>query len=238
MICTGTAASGRLPTGRLLRERRVHPGAPHRDPRRRQAPPHLARARAARAAASGSRRTRATSAIAQGYPGEGARLHPRADVPGLRQPRPARHRHAGDLQDLLPRGPRHLQRQDRRRTRTRSTSISPTRTRRSCATSSPASSRSTRSSRASIPYKNPMKVFPAVHYSMGGLWVDFEARRANGSLEDRLAAEPRDQHPRASTRSARSTTSTTAPIASARTRCSRASRAGWRPAPPSASYQK
>ncbi len=25
------------------------------------------------------------------------------------------------------------------------------------------------------PYKNPMKVFPAVHYSMGGLWVDYEA---------------------------------------------------------------
>jgi len=31
------------------------------------------------------------------------------------------------------------------------------------------------------PYKNPMKVFPAVHYSMGGLWVDFE-KDARGSL--------------------------------------------------------
>ena len=33
------------------------------------------------------------------------------------------------------------------------------------------------------PYKNPMKVFPAVHYSMGGLWVDFEksTRRARSS---------------------------------------------------------
>ena len=31
------------------------------------------------------------------------------------------------------------------------------------------------------PYHNPMKVFPAVHYSMGGLWVDFE-RASNGSL--------------------------------------------------------
>lgn len=31
------------------------------------------------------------------------------------------------------------------------------------------------------PYKNPMKVFPAVHYSMGGLWVDFE-RDNQGSL--------------------------------------------------------
>lgn len=32
------------------------------------------------------------------------------------------------------------------------------------------------------PYHNPMKVFPAVHYSMGGLWVDFEAD-ARGSLK-------------------------------------------------------
>ena len=31
------------------------------------------------------------------------------------------------------------------------------------------------------PYHNPMKVFPAVHYSMGGLWVDYEAD-ARGSL--------------------------------------------------------
>ncbi len=31
------------------------------------------------------------------------------------------------------------------------------------------------------PYTNPMRVFPAVHYSMGGLWVDFE-RAENGSL--------------------------------------------------------
>ena len=32
------------------------------------------------------------------------------------------------------------------------------------------------------PYKNPMKVFPAVHYSMGGLWVDYEAD-GRGSLK-------------------------------------------------------
>jgi len=31
------------------------------------------------------------------------------------------------------------------------------------------------------PYHNPMRVFPAVHYSMGGLWCDFE-RSADGSL--------------------------------------------------------
>jgi succinate dehydrogenase / fumarate reductase flavoprotein subunit len=39
------------------------------------------------------------------------------------------------------------------------------------------------------PYVNPMRVFPAVHYSMGGLWVDFE-RAANGSL---VMGSPRNQ---------------------------------------------
>jgi succinate dehydrogenase / fumarate reductase, flavoprotein subunit len=38
------------------------------------------------------------------------------------------------------------------------------------------------------PYHNPMKVFPAVHYSMGGLWVDFE-RDERGSLK---AGSPRN----------------------------------------------
>ena len=32
------------------------------------------------------------------------------------------------------------------------------------------------------PYDNPMRIFPAVHYSMGGLWVDFE-KGADGSLK-------------------------------------------------------
>jgi succinate dehydrogenase / fumarate reductase flavoprotein subunit len=39
------------------------------------------------------------------------------------------------------------------------------------------------------PYSNPMRVFPAVHYSMGGLWVDFE-RSASGSL---APGSPRNQ---------------------------------------------
>ncbi len=39
------------------------------------------------------------------------------------------------------------------------------------------------------PYENPMRVFPAVHYSMGGLWVDFE-RAQNGSL---VKDSPRNQ---------------------------------------------
>lgn len=39
------------------------------------------------------------------------------------------------------------------------------------------------------PYENPMRVFPAVHYSMGGLWVDFD-RAENGSL---VPGSPKNQ---------------------------------------------
>jgi succinate dehydrogenase / fumarate reductase, flavoprotein subunit len=39
------------------------------------------------------------------------------------------------------------------------------------------------------PYHNPMRVFPAVHYSMGGLWVDFE-RREDGGI---VRGSPRNQ---------------------------------------------
>ncbi len=39
------------------------------------------------------------------------------------------------------------------------------------------------------PYTNPMRVFPAVHYSMGGLWVDYERSNA-GSV---VMGSPRNQ---------------------------------------------
>jgi succinate dehydrogenase / fumarate reductase flavoprotein subunit len=39
------------------------------------------------------------------------------------------------------------------------------------------------------PYTNPMRIFPAVHYSMGGLWVDFE-KSADGRL---VVGSPRNQ---------------------------------------------
>lgn len=39
------------------------------------------------------------------------------------------------------------------------------------------------------PREEPMKIFPAVHYSMGGLWVDYEAN-ADGGL---LPGSPRNQ---------------------------------------------
>ena len=39
------------------------------------------------------------------------------------------------------------------------------------------------------PYENPMKIFPAVHYAMGGLWVDFE-KSSDGRL---VVGSPRNQ---------------------------------------------
>lgn len=33
------------------------------------------------------------------------------------------------------------------------------------------------------PLEEPMKIFPAVHYSMGGLWVDYEADETTGGLK-------------------------------------------------------
>ena len=93
---------------RCYAQRRVHPGAPDGDPRRRQAPPHLgerARRRRPRLGPEG----REGEAPRPRRPREGARLLPRAHVPGLRQPRPARHREPRALQEVLPRGARRLQ---------------------------------------------------------------------------------------------------------------------------------
>jgi len=40
------------------------------------------------------------------------------------------------------------------------------------------------------PHEVPMKVFPGMHYSMGGLWVDYAANSSNGTLDE---ASPRNQ---------------------------------------------
>ena len=40
------------------------------------------------------------------------------------------------------------------------------------------------------PRKTPMKIFPAVHYSMGGLWVDYERNDATGGV---VIGSPRNQ---------------------------------------------
>ena len=68
-----------------------------------------------------------------------------------------------------------------------------------------------------------MKVFPGMHYSMGGLWVDFAPRRAHGNARRSLAAEPGDERPGSLRRGRGRRTSTTAPTASAPTRSSPAS---------------
>jgi succinate dehydrogenase / fumarate reductase flavoprotein subunit len=41
------------------------------------------------------------------------------------------------------------------------------------------------------PLDEPMKIFPAVHYSMGGLWVDFEANHDSGGV---VLDSPRNHH--------------------------------------------
>ena len=106
-----------------------------------------------------------------GDPRGRARLLSRAQVPELRQSRPARH--------LVPRGQAGVRRRTRRRARRAwaSTSISPTpssglaRTRSASGTAT--SSTCTSGSPTRIRTSVPMRIFPAVHYTMGGLWVDY-----------------------------------------------------------------
>ena len=36
------------------------------------------------------------------------------------------------------------------------------------------------------PYETPMRIYPAVHYTMGGLWVDYDLRVHDpGTVRDR-----------------------------------------------------
>ncbi len=59
VVCTGSAQAAALSAGRLVRQRRVHPSAPHLHPRRRQAAPHVgvgARRRRTRLGAEEARR--------------------------------------------------------------------------------------------------------------------------------------------------------------------------------------
>jgi succinate dehydrogenase / fumarate reductase, flavoprotein subunit len=76
----------------------------------------------------------------------------------------------------------------------------------------------------------PMKIFPAVHYSMGGLWVDYE-KSATGGLEEGSVRNQQTNVSPASTPSANATTNTTGPTGSAPTRCSRVSSAACSCAP-------
>ena len=100
-----------------------------------------------------------------------ARLLPRAEVPELRQPLPPRHLLPG-RQGGLRRGPG--RRPDRAWA---STSTSPTR-------SSGSGAPVIKERYGNLfemyeritdddPYKVPMRIYPAIHYAMGGLWVDY-----------------------------------------------------------------
>ena len=69
-----------------------------------------------------------------------------------------------------------------------------------------------------------MKIFPAVHYLMGGLWVDYEAN-SEGRLVIGSCATSKRIFP-ACTPLASATTNITAPIGWGPIRCSVASSAG------------
>ena len=117
-------------------------------------------------------------------PRERARLLPRAPLSQLRQPRAARHRLAG-RQGGVRRGPR-----GRAGRAAASTSTSPT-------PSSGSASATIRERYGNLfemyqritdenPYELPMRIFPAVHYTMGGLWVDY-------NLMSTIPGPPRDR---------------------------------------------
>ena len=112
-----------------------------------------------------------TTRAARPDPRGRARLLPRAEVPGVRQPRAPRRR-VPQRQDRGRRGPRRRPAEERRVPRLRR--------------------RDRRASASDVvderygnlfdmyeritdedPYKVPMRIYPAVHYTMGGLWVDY-----------------------------------------------------------------
>ena len=119
----------------------------------------------------GAEARRATAAPPGEIPESGARLLPRAEVPELRQPRAARHRVARGQGRCATKAAASG------RAGAASTSTSPT----------PSSASATSTIRERYgnlfemyeritdenPYEVPMRIYPAVHYTMGGLWVDY-----------------------------------------------------------------
>ncbi len=199
----------------------VHPTA---IPGGRQAPPHLgerARRRWPRLGPEGRER----QALSQGDPRERARLRARAHVPRVRKSGPARHRFAGHFKTCYHEG------------RGIYNPVTAKNENEVYLDLTHKDESFLRNKLAGIleiyekfvgvdPYHNPMKVFPAVHYSNGRALGGLRGGRAR-IAQGGITAQPRDQHPGPSMRSARSSTSTTAQIGSARTRSSRASTAGW-----------
>ena len=174
MACNGSAASrmfqagARYANGEFVQ---VHPTAiPGADKLR-----LISESAAAKAAASGCPRRPQDPRRAGDNSRERALLFPRRALPEVRQSAAARHRHARDFQGLHRGGTERPGRPDVRLSRRDAIC------RATCWTASwPAFWKSTRSSRAPIPRTTPMKIFPAVHYSMGGLWCDYEANGGGG----------------------------------------------------------
>ena len=101
-----------------------------------------------------------------------ARLLPRAAVPELRQPRAARHLVACRQARRRLRSRRRPAEERRvpRLRRRRSTASATT----PCRSATGTCSRCTSGSPARTRTKVPMRIYPASHYTMGGLWVDYE----------------------------------------------------------------
>jgi hypothetical protein len=165
----------RLPAGRLLRERRVHPGPPDRHPRRRQAPPHLgerARRRGRVWVPKDPKEQRPGRDVPESdrdyfleekYPGYG-NLVPR-DIASRELFKKCFHEKRGIFNAKSGKNENEVY-------------LDVTHLPRRCCGRSSRGARDLREVRRRGPVREPDAVFPAVHYSMGGLWVDFERRRA------------------------------------------------------------
>ena len=194
VICTGTAASAVYQQGAVYGNGefiQVHPTAiPGAD---------KLRLISESARGEGGRvwvpKDKVDKALPPRHPREGSRLLPGADVPRLRQPRLPRHRLARPLQDLLPRGARHLQRRHRPererglpRPHPQGREVPPQQARRH-----PGDLREVRRRR---PLQEPDEGLPRRPLLDGRPLGRLRARRP-GLAQDGLAPEPLHQHPRA-----------------------------------------
>ena len=116
-------------------------------------------------------KTKGDKRAAERDPRGRARLLPRAEVSELRQPRAARHRVARREGGVRRRARRRPERA-RRLSRLRRRDQAPRRGRRSRERYGNLFEMYERIT-GENPYEVPMRIYPAVHYTMGGLWVDY-----------------------------------------------------------------
>ena len=162
------------PAGRAVRQPLLHADPPDLHPGQRRVPVEAhadVASRCATTAASGCRKNPDDTALARPDPRGRARLLPRAQVPELRQPRAPR-RGVPQRQDRGRPGQGRRPAQERRVPRLRrrpSTASARTTIRERYGNLFDMYERITDEN----PYKVPMRIYPAVHYTMGGLWVDY-----------------------------------------------------------------